>query len=65
MGKKNDKTTTPADDTKHDEAALQEAEDRMHAHKEGRGQGMDPDPTGGHDPEALEEGAERMGVKRS
>jgi hypothetical protein len=57
-----DETTTPADDVEHDEEAEREAEHKMHA--EGTGGGHDQDPPGGHDPEALEEGARRMGVKR-
>ena len=53
---------TPTDDVKQDPEALKEAEERMHAG--GSGGDFDEDPPGGHDPEALEEGAKRMGVKR-
>ena len=62
MASKDRPTETPTDDVELDPAALEEAKDRMHA--KGHGQGHEDDPTGGHDPEALEEGAERMGVKR-
>ena len=52
---------TPTDDVKHDPGALKDADEKMHT----KGKpGFDDDPPGGHDKEALEEGAERMGVKR-
>ena len=52
---------TPTDDVDLDEAALEDAKKDMHA---GGKAGHDDDPTGDHDPEALEEGAKRMGAKR-
>ena len=55
-------TDTTADDVEHDDAAEREAEEKMHT--KGTGGGHDDDPPGGHDPDALDEGAKRMGVKR-
>ena len=52
---------TPTDDVELDKAALKDAEKDMHAG--GTGGGHDDDPPGGHDPDALEEGAKRMGAK--
>ena len=49
-------------DVEYDPDAQRDAEDKMHAH--GTGNADNPDPTGGHDPKALEEAARRMGVKR-
>ena len=51
---------SPTDDVKYDPAALKDAEKDMHAGGKG---GHDDDPPGGHDKEALEEGAKRMHAK--
>jgi hypothetical protein len=56
-------TESPTDDVEYDEAALEDAKRKFHAGGHG-GDEVDDDPTGGHDEEALEEGAERMGVER-
>jgi hypothetical protein len=56
-------TSGPTDDVEYDEDALRKAEERMHAG--GHGGAGDPDPPGGHDPEALEDAADKMGVDRS
>ena len=63
MSKKKSKdTTTPADDVEHDKKAEAQAEERMHA--KGHGGQNDADPPGGHDPEALEDAAEKFAVER-
>lgn len=54
---------SPTSNVEYDEAALRDAEKKMHTASPGPGDGPDPDPTGGHDPEALDEAAERMGTK--
>jgi hypothetical protein len=46
------------EDVKYDQAAAEEAARRMHAR--GTGDRQDPDPEGGHNPEALDEAAKRM-----
>jgi hemerythrin superfamily protein len=46
----------------HDEEALEEAAERMHARPVGK-QPSNDDPSKEHDPEALDEGARRMGAK--
>jgi len=53
---------SPTEDVEYDEEALRQAGERMHA--TGTGSDDDEDPTGGHDPKALADAAERMGVKR-
>lgn len=60
MSKDDMKTT--ANDVKHDEKAMREAEERMHA--KGTGDDNEKDPTGGHDPAALEDAAEKFAVDR-
>jgi hypothetical protein len=50
----------PTGDVDYDEKALRDAEDRMHAHRDGMGQPDDPDPEGGHDPAALKDAERKM-----
>jgi hypothetical protein len=58
-----DNSTSPTGDVAHDEAALRDAEQKMHADESGAEHDRNPDPTGGHDPKALDEAATRMGTE--
>jgi hypothetical protein len=51
-------TESPTGDVKYDQAALRDAEQKMHAG--GTGQDDDSDPEGGHDAGALKDAAEKM-----
>lgn len=54
-------TESPTGDVEYDEEALREAAERFHA-SQGEGNDREDDPEGGHDPEALEDAAEKMGT---
>ena len=62
MGQDEVSKANPAGDVDYDEAALAEAEKRMHAGTGDQPHDRKADPEGGHDPEALEEAAEKMGT---
>ena len=48
----------------HDQAALEDAKEKMHIADPSKDAKRDPDPPGGHDPAALEDAAKKRGVER-
>jgi hypothetical protein len=50
----------PTGDVQYDEGALRDAEEKMHAHRDGMGQPENLDPEESHDPEALKDADRKM-----
>ena len=66
MAKKSQRpVTNPTTEVDYDEAALRDAEEKMHTGHAGETHDRDPDPEGGHDKAALEDAARKMGADRS